>query len=125
MANSIGLRIGVDGEAEFRKSINGINDSFKTLKTEMNTITSAFDKNDKSQEKLTETNKVLNKQIDLQKTKLSEVSAMLEKSRDKYGENDAKTQSWQRTVNSATTELNKLERQLKDNNDTLGITTTK
>lgn len=119
MATNIGLKIGVEGEAEFRKSINGINDSFKTLKSEMAMVTSAFDKNDQSQQKLTEANKVLNKQIDLQKQKLSEVSAVLEKSRDKYGENDAKTQSWQRTVNDATAELNKLERQLKDNNNVM------
>ena len=119
MAYDIGLKIGIDGEAEFRKSISGINEEYKTLKTEMASVTSAFDKNDQSQEKLTKQNEVLTKQIDLQKKKVEECNTALEKAKDKYGENDKVTQSWQRAVNTATTELNKLEGQLKTNNKVL------
>lgn len=116
MAYDIGLKIGVEGEAEFRKSINGINDEYKTLKTEMTSVTSAFDKNDKSQQNLTEQNKVLNKQIDLQKKKLQETQSVLEKVTAQYGKGAKETLSWERAVNSTSTELNKLERQLRDNN---------
>lgn len=119
MAYNVGLKIGVDGEATFRKSINNINDSMKTLKTEMAAVTSEFEKNDKSQEALTKQNEVLAKQIDVQKNKLSEVTAMLEKSRAATGNNSKETQSWERVVNTATADLNKLERQLSTNNATL------
>ncbi len=119
MAYDIGPKIGIEGEAEFRRSIRQINDAYKTLRTEMETVTSAFDKNDKSQENLTEQNKVLNKQIDLQKQKLKEVTAVLEKCKKEYGENDAKTLAWQRTVNKTETELNKLEGRLESNNTAL------
>lgn len=119
MAYDIGLKIGIDGEAEFRKSISNINEEYKTLKTEMATVTSAFDKNDQSQEKLTKQNEVLTKQIDLQKKKIEECNSALEKAKDKYGDNDRVTQSWQRAVNTATTELNKLERGLETNNAAL------
>lgn len=119
MAYDIGLKIGIDGEAEFRKSISNINEEYKTLKTEMASVTSAFDKNDQSQEKLTKQNEVLTKQIDLQKKKIEECNAALEKAKDKYGDNDKVTQSWQRAVNTATAELNKLEGQLKTNNKVL------
>ncbi len=119
MASQIGLKIGIDGESEFRKAIGQINDSFKTLKSEMNTITSAFDKNDKSQEKLTKQSEVLAKQIELQKKKIEECNAALDKAADKYGENDRVTQSWKRTVNDATADLNKLERQLRETNATI------
>lgn len=119
MASSIGLKIGIDGESEFRKAIGQINDSFKTLKSEMNTVTSAFDKNDKSQEKLTKQSEVLAKQIELQKKKIEECNAALDKATAKYGENDRVTQSWKRTVNDATADLNKLERQLKETNATI------
>ncbi len=119
MAYDIGLKIGIDGEAEFQKSIRNINEEYKTLKTEMASITSAFDKNDQSQEKLTKQNEVLTKQIDLQKKKIEECNAALEKAKDKYGDNDRVTQSWQRAVNTATTELNKLERGLETNNAVL------
>lgn len=119
MAYDIGPKIGIEGEAEFRRSIRQINDAYKTMRTEMETVTSAFEKNDKSQEALTEQNKVLNKQIDLQKQKLKEVTSVLEKCKSEYGETDSKTLAWQRTVNKTETELNKLESQLESNNRAL------
>ncbi|WKY44160.1 peptidoglycan DD-metalloendopeptidase family protein [Eubacteriaceae bacterium ES2] len=109
MAYDIGLKVGIDGETEFRKSIQNINDEYKTLKTEMTSITSAFDRNDKSQENLT-------KQIESQRKKLQETTQVLEKTTEEYGKTDKKTLSWQRTVNSTTAELNKLENRLKENN---------
>ena len=73
MAYNIGAKIGIDGEAEFRSAIKGINTNLKTLGTEMLAVTSSFDKNDKSMQALTAQNKVLNKQIDEQKNKLTEL----------------------------------------------------
>ena len=52
MAVNIGPRVGLDGEAEFRKNLNSISQQLKTLGTEMKAVTSAFDANDKSQENL-------------------------------------------------------------------------
>ncbi len=121
MAYDIGLKVGIDGETEFRKSIQNINDEYKTLKTEMTSITSAFDRNDKSQENLTKQNEVLTKQIELQRKKLQETTRVLEKTTEEYGKTDKKTLSWQRTVNSTTAELNKLESQLETNNKTIAL----
>ncbi|MFT3952783.1 MAG: hypothetical protein QM689_12750 [Oscillospiraceae bacterium] len=115
MAFDIGPRIGIEGEAEYRKQIQNINTTMRTLSSEMQAVTSQFDKNDKSQENLTAQNKVLSKQIDAQKEKLSALRDMLEKSSDKYGENDEKTQRWKQQVNNATAELNKMERELSQN----------
>ena len=53
MPVDIGPKIGMTGESEFRKSIQDINTEIKTLGTEMAATTSAFDKNDSSQKKLT------------------------------------------------------------------------
>lgn len=115
MAYDIGPKIGIEGEAQFKKAISEINSSLKTMGTEMKAVTSAFDKNDKSVENLTAQNGVLNKQIDAQKTKLGELSAMLEKSQAAYGDNDKQTQKYQQAVNLATADLNKMERELKSN----------
>lgn len=116
MAYDIGPVIGIEGEKEFRNSIAQINTTMKTLNTEMNAVTSAFDKNDKSEEALTAQNGVLTKQIDLQKQKLAELQKGLEASADKYGENEKVTQGWKQAVNQATADLNKMELQLKENN---------
>lgn len=119
MAYDIGPRIGIDGEAEFRKQIQSITTVQKTLATEMQAVTSAFDKNDQSQENLTAQNKVLTKQIDAQKQKLDLLKDGLAAAAEKYGENDKVTQGWQQAVNKATADLNKMERQLQGNNDVL------
>ena len=119
MAYDIGPRIGIEGEAEFRKQIQSITTVQKTLATEMQAVTSAFDKNDQSQENLTAQNKVLTKQIDAQKQKLDLLRDGLAAAAEKYGENDKVTQGWQQAVNKATADLNKMERQLQGNNDVL------
>lgn len=119
MAYDIGPKIGIEGEAAFRKSIQDINTGMKTLSTEMQVVASRFDKSDDSQEAYVERSKVLNKQIDLQKQKLEQLRKGLEASADKYGENDKVTQGWQQAVNKATAELNNMERDLKDNEKAL------
>lgn len=119
MAYDIGPVIGVEGEKEFRNSIKQINDNMKTLGTEMKAVASQFDKNDNSTEALTSKNKVLNKQIDEQKNKLSELEKGLAAATEKYGENDKVTQGWQRAVNQATADLNNMERELKNNTETM------
>ena len=50
MPVDIGPRIGIDGEAEFRKELANINQQLRTLGSEMQAVTSSFDANDKSQE---------------------------------------------------------------------------
>jgi len=119
MAYDIGPRIGIEGEAEFRKAIQDINTSLKTLGTEMQVVTSQFDKNDKSTEALTAKNEVLTKQIEKQKEKLEQLKKGLESAKEKYGENDKVTQGWQQAVNKATAELNNMERELDSNKKAL------
>ena len=60
MSENFGLKIGLEGEKEFKKSLAEINNSFKVLGSEMKLVDSQFDKNDKSAEALTARNQVLN-----------------------------------------------------------------
>ena len=115
MGYDIGPKIGIEGEKEFRQNISQINTGMKTLGTEMKAVASQFDKNDNSTEALTGKNKVLNKQIDLQTDKLSELKKGLASAAEKYGENDKVTQGWRQSVNKATADLNNMERNLKKN----------
>jgi phage-related protein len=119
MAYDIGPKIGIEGESDFRNAIKNINTNLKTLGTEMMAVTSKFDKNEQSTESLTAKNKVLNKQIDEQKNKLSELEKGLAASAEKYGQNDNVTQGWRQALNKATADLNKMERELKNNTETL------
>jgi hypothetical protein len=54
VADNFGLKIGIEGEKEFKNAIREINQSFKVLGSEMNLVASQFDKQDKSVEALPE-----------------------------------------------------------------------
>ena len=72
MADNFGLKIGLEGEKEFKKALADINQSFRVLGSEMKVVQSQFDKNDDSVEALTARNQVLGKEIDAQKKKIGE-----------------------------------------------------
>lgn len=114
MAVNIGPKIGVDGEAEYRKQINNIITQAKTLSSEMKKLSSSFDGNNRSLQQNAEQHKLLQSQIKNQEERVSQLNAMLEKSKQKYGENATQTQKWQQAVNSAETDLNKLKGQLNN-----------
>ncbi len=113
MADNFGLKIGIEGEKEFKNAIREINQSFKVLGSEMNLVVSQFDKQDKSVEAVTARNKVLNKEIELQKEKIATLEKALANAASSFGETDRRTQSWQIQLNNAKAELNKMERELE------------
>lgn len=116
MAVNIGPKIGIDGEAAYRKEINNIIQQAKTLSSEMKSVTSAFTSETSAQKKASDTSKVLNKQIDVQKQRVSELEKMLKASAQKFGENDTRTLKWKEAVNDANTELNRMQKELQETN---------
>ena len=70
MADNFGLKIGVEGEKEFKSALYSINQSFRVLGSEMKLVESQFSKNDTSIQSLIARNQVLNKEIDTQKAKI-------------------------------------------------------
>lgn len=109
MAVNIGPRIGIDGEAEYRKQLNNIIQQAKTLDSEMRAVTSSFDKNTSAQEKNTKTGEVLQKQIAVQQRRIEELRKGLAAAADKYGENATETLKWREALNDATTSLNRMQ----------------
>lgn len=119
MADDFGLKIGLEGEKEFKKALSEINQSFKVLGSEMKVVQSQFDKNDSSVEALTARNQVLNKEIEAQKQKIETLKSALSNAAESFGENDRRTQSWQIQLNNATATLNDMEHELDRNNAAL------
>ena len=115
MADNFGLKIGLEGEKEFKKALSDINQSFKVLGSEMKVVQSQFDKNDDSVEALTSRNRVLGKEIDAQKKKIETLRKALENASTSFGENDRRTQQWQIQLNNAQAALNNMERELDQN----------
>jgi phage-related protein len=119
MADSFGLKIGVEGEKEFKSALKDINQSFKVLGSEMNLVKSQFDKNDKSVSALTSRNTVLNKEISTQKEKVETLESALKNAADSFGDNDKRTQAWAVQLNNAKADLNNMEHELGENNKAL------
>ncbi|MDR1559865.1 MAG: phage tail protein, partial [Clostridiales bacterium] len=119
MADNFGLKIGVEGEKEFKNALRDINQSFKVLGSEMKLVSSEFDKQDKSVAAVAAKNEVLNKAIDAQKDKIKTLEDALRNASESFGENDKRTQNWQIALNNANAELNGMERELEDNEKAL------
>ena len=119
MAVNIGPRIGIDGESEYRKQLNNIIQTQKTLQSEMKAVAAEFDDNADSQEKLEKQSEILTKQIDTQRKRVEMLEKGLENCSDKYGEVDTKTQKWKQAVYDATADLRSMEKQLSEVTDEL------
>lgn len=115
MAQNIGPRIGIEGEGEYRRQLQNIIQTQKTLNSEMKMTESAFDKNASAQEKAAAKSKILEREVKTQEERLRQLTAMLKASEQAYGENDTRTLKWKAAVQDATTELNKLNDQLRAN----------
>ena len=119
MADNFGLRIGVEGEKDFKNALRDINQAFKTLGSEMTLVTAQFDRNDKSAAALAARSVVLSKEVDAQKEKINTLRTALDNASASFGENDKRTQNWQVQLNKAEAELIGMEKELKANNSAL------
>ena len=114
MAVNIGPKIGVDGEAEYRRQINQIIQQSKTLESQMKLVASQFTSTTTAEEKNAKTAAVLTKQIDTQRERVKLLAEQTGKAAAKYGESDVKTQKWQQALNEAQASLNKMQNELRD-----------
>jgi len=95
MASDFGFKLGIEGEKQFKEALKEINQHFKILKSEMTLVTSEFDKNDLSVEALTARNRVLAREMDEQRNKISALEEALKNAASSFGETDKRTQAWQ------------------------------
>lgn len=119
MAYNIGPKIGIEGEAEYRKQMNDIIETLKVYDSEIKLLSVSMDENGDKQQSLAEQNEVLAKTVDAQTQRLELYKKMLAASSEAMGENDKSTKKWQQSVNYATADLKKSQAQLNANNKEL------
>lgn len=112
MAYNIGPKIGIDGEAEFRRQISQINTEYKTLVAQTKAVTAEFDKNGDEQGKLRATAAQLQKQIDNQRSKVSLLENAWGKAKTKFGDSSIEAQRLEGALYDAQAEVSKLEKEL-------------
>lgn len=122
MAADIGPRIGIDGEAEFRKELNNLTQQVKTFGAELKAVSTSADDEADAVGKAARQQEILGNAIDAQKQKLSQLQQALQRATQEWGESDTKTLKWRQSVARAETELNQLESQLKQTTTALDKT---
>lgn len=113
MAYDIGPRIGVEGEADFRRQLRQVNDDIRTMGSEMKAVTSEFTGAEDSMEAYTAKSEVLTRQIGAQEDKLKLLTDRLERAKKEFDEGDDRINRYQREVYNATAQLNKMQAELK------------
>jgi TP901 family phage tail tape measure protein len=114
MSDTFGLKIGIEGEREFKAAIADINREMRLLGSEMKLASAQFDRNEKSVKSLASEKQGLTREIDAQRGKVETLKSALDNASQSFGENDRRTQVWATRLNEAEAELVGLERELKD-----------
>ena len=114
MAVNIGPKIGVDGEAEYRRQINQIIQQSKTLESQMKLVASQFTAATTAEERSAKTASVLSKQIDVQRERVKLLAEQTGKAAAKYGPLNEYTLKYQESLNKATARLNEMQNELRD-----------
>lgn len=90
MATNIGPKIGIDGEAEYKRQMSDIINQQKTLNSEMKKVKSSFDESTSAQKKNKAMAEVLSKQLDLAKQKREALQEVIDKGNKKLEEQKQK-----------------------------------
>lgn len=110
----ITTEISIKNEAEFRRQMKAVNNSLSGMKSEMAKVSAEFDGQANSAEALRKKQAILQQQYDQQKEKVQALARMLESAKSAYDENSDVVLSYQRQLNTATVELIKFDRELKN-----------
>lgn len=86
MATDVSIRLGVDGEAEFRSALSGINSQIKNLNSEMKTIVTSMNGMDNAEEKVAQQTNVLGRTMDATKQKINTLSAEYDRQKAKLNQ---------------------------------------
>lgn len=120
MPTDIGPKIGIQGEAQFRRELSQINTDLKTLGSEMKLVTSEFVGNEKSTESLTAQNQVLEATIVELTQKQQLLEQQLVKTAAAYGSDSKQAQALQQQYNNTTAQINTMTAQVAQNNQQIG-----
>lgn len=112
MAYDLGVRVGIDGEAEFKNQLKNIVQQSKTLKAEQDALAKGFqsagDKSSAYKDKIN----LLNKQIDVQREYVDKLTEKMKKSAEETGENSTETLKYKEQVAKAQGALAGMESEL-------------
>lgn len=112
----IGVKLGIDGEAEYRRNLQNIIQSTKTLDKQLGELESSFDDETKSMEQNAAETELLQKKAELLNREVEEMQKMVDAAAEMYGESSTQCQKWEASLATAQTELNKTNAEIEQHN---------
>lgn len=119
MGDTIGARLAIEGEREFKQALQSADAQLKALSSSLDLSAAKFAGQENSMEALSAQYSILEKQYDTQAKKVELIRQRLERSAKEYGENSNQTLHWQTTLNRAETQLEKMRKKLQDTGESL------
>lgn len=119
MAADIGVKIGVQGDEQYKQSLKDIIQETKTLNAEMKKTESSFDSSAKAQDKAAAKLEVLNKQVEKQKEYIEKLKEQIAGASKEYDENSSHVLKLKENLAKAETALNKMESDQRSLNEEL------
>lgn len=111
----ITTRLAVDGEREFKREMSAVNETMRTLKSEMALVDAEFKGQANTMEALRKKHDVLSREYEQQAEKVKALEQAVRDASDAYGEDSAKVQKYQQQLNRAKASLLTLDDELQDN----------
>lgn len=100
-STSLGPRLHIDGEEEYRSKIKQIIEQAKTLDAQMAAVTASFDKNTTAEEKASKTSEIIAQQIQKSEERVALLRDMVDKATKATGENSEATLKWKQALYAA------------------------
>jgi len=116
---TLGARVQLDGEAEYKKALSELNAGNKTLATEMQKLKAEFQGNTESTEYLTRAGELLERQLLQQQDKVKLLQQQLQAAAQQYGESDTRTQQFAAQLNRAQAAEFDLQHAIEENSAAL------
>ena len=109
-----GMRLTVEGAAEFQKKLKDVNSQLKISQGELNKVTNAFDKNEQNAETLAAKHQHLTESLRLNAEKQASLNMVLEDATNRYGENSSEVLGLKASLAEAEAQQVQLERALRE-----------
>lgn len=108
-ATSFGGTIKLTGESEYKKALKDITSDLKLMASELKLATTQFSNGDTTIKQTKNSYDNMNKSVQYQKKKISELREALEKAEQEYGSNNEKVKAFKTQLNNAENQLVQME----------------
>lgn len=120
-----GLKLAMDGSAEFARSLKSINAELKTNSAQLQKLTAEYGKNSTNTQVLRQKSELLSDRLSKQKEVTANLNDKLKETEEKYGKNSVEAEKMRAKVEQSETAELKLQKQLDEVNRELEKQTSK